>query len=144
MNNKFWKLIFVTLAAAAIFMLGCSDDDDDDGNGTTPPRIVGVWDADAATETELGIDQLTYYFYSDYTYRYYRIAPPLIDERGDFTLVGLDSVEFHATWRDSVTVNETYTWRYDIVEGATQASDVLHMWLFLDPGYLEGILPRTQ
>ena len=142
-NRTLWGLLFVLALAGTAFMVGCSDDDDEN-NPTPPPRVVGVWDAEAATEDSLGIEQLTYYFYSDYTYRYYRIAPPTIDETGSFALVGLDSIEFHATMRDSVTIDETYTWRYDIVEGGTQASDVLHLWMFLDPGYFEAIFPRTQ
>ena len=133
--------LLMGLLSAGLFM-SCANDDDDDP--TPPPRVVGVWDANSATEDSLGIDQLTYYFYNDYTYRYYRIAPPTIDESGNFALVGLDSIEFQATMRDSVAIDESYTWRYDIVEGGTQASDVLHLWMFLDPGYFEAILPRTQ
>jgi hypothetical protein len=150
MQSKFWKLILVVAAASALFALGCSDDNDDNGNNTPPPRAVGVWDSDQATLTYLGLTDFTYYFYTDYTYRYVirndTIPAANLDESGTWTLAGAlnDSIAFHATLRDSAVINENYTWRYDIVEGATQASDVFHLWYFVDPGYYEAVFPRTQ
>lgn len=150
MNHWFWRTLWVLALAGALFVVGCSDDDDDDD--TPPPRIVGVWDANDVTEDSLGIQQLTYYFYSNGSYRQLAqySAQASRDEEGSWQLAGLDSITFTMEELDGVNVpDSSYTWRYDIVEGTTRAGDVLHLWYFVEPAqgpayYLEAILPRTQ
>ena len=149
MNHQLWKILFVLALASAAFMLGCSDEDN--GGGTAPtPRVVGVWDADSVSVDSHGVQQITYYFYNDYTYRYLVDGPPVWDERGSWTFAGLDSITFNAdSLADGTAYDTTYVWRYDIVEGGTQASDVLHVWIFVDPAvgpdyYINTVFPRTQ
>lgn len=141
--NKRWFtiLLFLGLLSGAL-LLSCSDNTDNN-NPPPPPRLVGTWDADTTTLVHEGLTQYTYYFNSDLSYRYYRQAgTTVIDERGDWDLAS-DSIRFHATWRDSVTVNEVYEWRYRVVQGAAQADDVLHIWVFEDPGYFEATFHRA-
>ena len=131
MNSKFWKLLFVLTASVAIFMLGCADEDEDNNN-TPQLRIVGTWDATQAALDTLGLDAFTYYFGNNAAYTYYRSAAGTpIDERGTFEVVQ-DSVHFHATLRDNVTINENYARRYDIDEATDTVNDTMQVWIVED------------
>ena len=131
MNSKYWKLLFVLTASVAIFMLGCADEDEDNNN-TPQLRIVGTWDATQAALDTLGLDAFTYYFGNNAAYTYYRSAAGTpIDERGTFEVVQ-DSVHFHATLRDNVTINENYARRYDIDEATDTVNDTMQVWIVED------------
>ena len=131
MNSKFWKLLFVLTASVAIFMLGCADEDEDNNN-TPQLRIVGTWDATQAALDTLGLDAFTYYFGNNAAYTYYRSAAGTpIDERGTFEVVQ-DSVHFHATLRDNVTIDENYARRYDIDEATDTVNDTMQVWIVED------------
>ena len=131
MNSKFWKLLFVLTASVAIFMLGCADEDEDNNN-TPQLRIVGTWDATQAALDTLGLDAFTYYFGNNAAYTYYRTAAGTpIDERGTFDVIQ-DSVHFHATLRDDVTIDENYARRYDIDEATDTVNDTMQVWIVED------------
>ena len=74
-----------------------------------------------------------------------------LDYSGGWTITN-DSIRFHETRRiettdsgtDTLLVDQTYTWRYHIVEGTTQADDLLHVWIFEDPNYYQAAFPRTN
>ena len=131
MNSKFWKLVFILTASVAVFMLGCADEDEDNNN-TPQLRIVGTWDATQAALDTLGLDAFTYYFGNNAAYTYYRSANGTpIDERGTFDVIQ-DSVHFHATLRDDVTINENYARRYDIDEATDTVNDTMQVWIVED------------
>ena len=131
MNRKLLAiLIFMGLAGGSLLM-SCADEDEDNNN-TPQLRIVGTWDATQAALDTLGLDAFTYYFGNNAAYTYYRSAAGTpIDERGTFEVVQ-DSVHFHATLRDNVTIDENYARRYDIDEATDTVNDTMQVWIVED------------
>lgn len=80
------------------------------------PALLGGWDANTATLTSLGLDSMFYGFENDLTYEWYRFVEVLdyeSRETGTFYVDG-DSVRFHMTLLDGVTMDSTYARKYTL------------------------------
>jgi hypothetical protein len=94
---------------------------------TDLPLIVSGWNGTAATVSPLGLDSIKCWFRLDSTYLLREVAgPTLIIETGTYVTVS-DSIRFHATMRDNVTINENYTrWHHvNTNSDAIRSNDLL-------------------